>query len=108
MTTQSVATQPTLTSGADVDTSGQASSCVDLSNNLRYRMRDANTNNEVSDLQDFLNAEGFLSSEATGFFGSATLKAVKAYQSSIGLSPTGYVGPLTRANIKTVTCSVGE
>lgn len=96
----------TMAQSADVDTSGQTvtTSCVNLANNIRYRMRDANTNDEVSALQDFLNVKGFLSSEPTGFFGIATLKAVKKYQSFIKLSPTGYVGQLTRAKIKDMTC----
>ncbi|KKU80969.1 MAG: SpoIID/LytB domain protein [Parcubacteria group bacterium GW2011_GWA1_47_8] len=67
-------------------------------------MRDVNTDNEVPTLQDFLNAKGFLRSEPTGFFGLATFKAAKDYQASIGLTPTGYVGPLTRAKIKAMTC----
>ncbi|MBI5798528.1 MAG: peptidoglycan-binding protein [Candidatus Yonathbacteria bacterium] len=95
-----------VTTNADVDISGQtvAPSCVDLSNNMRYRMRDTNTNGEVSDLQDFLNSEGFLSYLPTGFFGLATLKAVKDFQSASGFSPTGFVGPLTRGKIKAMTC----
>jgi peptidoglycan hydrolase-like protein with peptidoglycan-binding domain len=34
---------------------------------------------------------------ATGYFGSATAAAVKKFQTSKGISATGYVGPLTRA-----------
>jgi hypothetical protein len=34
---------------------------------------------------------------ATGYFGSITAAAVKSYQTSKGISATGYVGPLTRA-----------
>ncbi len=96
----------TMAQTADVDTSGQtvSSSCVDLSNNMRYRARDVNTSGEVSTLQDFLNANGYLSSEPTGFFGLATVKAVKNFQSASGFSPTGYVGPLTRGKINAMTC----
>jgi peptidoglycan hydrolase-like protein with peptidoglycan-binding domain len=34
---------------------------------------------------------------ATGYFGSVTAAAVKAFQTSKGISATGFVGPLTRA-----------
>ena len=93
--------QATLT--ADVDTVEQPS-CIIISNNLRYRMRDATVNNEVSDLQDFLNMKGYLSSGPTGYFGSATFNAVKKFQKASGFAPTGYVGPLTRAKIKAMMC----
>ena len=36
---------------------------------------------------------------ATGNFYSLTLKAVKEYQKSVSITPTGFVGPLTRAKI---------
>ena len=74
----------------DTDTSGSnGNSCVELSNNLRYRMRDISVNNEVSDLQDYLIAEGYLSGSTTGYFGVATLKAVKSFQSQNGLLSSG-------------------
>jgi len=90
---------------SDTDTVSQESSCVDLANNMRYRMNDTQVNNEVSLLQDYLISEGFLTSEATGYFGGATFKAVGKLQTSFGFKPTGYVGPLTRAKIKEQTCS---
>ncbi len=75
-------------------------SCVNLSRDLRYRT----TGTDVSLLQDFLQTRGLLNSEPTGFFGQMTLNAVRQYQSSVGLSATGFVGPLTRARIKAATC----
>ena len=57
------------------------------------------TNNEVIELQKFLIGENYLSSEATGFFGSLTLAAVKKYQLAKGISATGYVGPLIRGSL---------
>ena len=92
-----------ITSG-DVDPNGQASSCVTLVNNLRYKMKDATTDGEVTSLQDFLIANNFMSGESTGYFGAGTLKAVKLFQMKKGLSPTGYVGPLTRENVKKMSC----
>lgn len=91
-------TMAQVTQVADVDTEDQ-SSCITISNNLRYRMRDASVNNEVSDLQDFLNMKGYLSSGPTGYFGMGTFNAVKKFQKASGFAPTGYVGPLTRAKI---------
>ncbi len=82
--------------------------CIDLKHNMSYRSRDARTNNEVSLLQDFLNDQGYLSSEATGYFGTLTRTAVRKFQSA-GLFgaieiPNGRVGAKERAKIKTITC----
>lgn len=63
--------------------------------NLKYGSRGA----EVVELQEFLIEKGFLSGQASGNFFSLTRKAVVAYQSSIGLPATGFVGPMTRAKI---------
>ena len=74
-------------------------SCVNLSHNLFFGQTDAQTDGDVSNLQQFL---GFAST--TGFFGSKTELAVQQWQSthsvvSSGSSNTsgfGYVGPRTR------------
>lgn len=88
---------------------GAQTTCLDLQYNLSYRSRDAKTNGEVSDLQDFLNTNGYLSVEPTGYFGAATLAAVKKFQSAVGIgsaSTPGYggIGPKSRAKIKAMTC----
>lgn len=88
---------------ADIDTQPLVE-CIDLKNNLRYRSRDANTNGEVSVLQDFLALRGYFDHEPTGYFGVLTLKAVKQFQKENGISPTGFVGPITRAKIKALSC----
>lgn len=62
------------------------------------------TYNQVSELQDFLNNEGYLASEPTGYFGLMTVKAVKAFQGAYGISQTGSVGPITMAKIKAISC----
>ncbi len=55
---------------------------------------------EVNELQDFLITKGFLSIlKPTDNFFSMTLKAVIAYQGSVGLPTTGFVGPMTRTKI---------
>lgn len=89
----------------DVDPT-QTSTCVTLSSDaLRYRSSDTTTNGEVSALQDFLVATSLLKSQVTGYFGLATFSAVKQFQKRTGLNPTGYVGPLTKAKIKDVSCN---
>jgi peptidoglycan hydrolase-like protein with peptidoglycan-binding domain len=93
-----------LTSG-DVDPN-QTSTCLELkSANLRYRSTDASTNGEVTDLQDFLVATSILKTQVTGYFGLGTFAAVKQFQRTSGLSPTGYVGVLTKAKIKEISCN---
>ncbi len=92
---------------ADVDPNGDATSnsCVTLSSaDLRYRATDYVTGGEVSLLQDFLISKGFLSGQPTGFFGNMTLSAVKSFQKSAGFVSTGYVGNLTKAKIKELSC----
>lgn len=79
--------------------------CVSINNNLRYRDRDIYKNGEVSALQDFLQGKGYLNNEPTGYFGLLTLSAVKNFQGAYGITPiSGYVGPITRAKIKEITC----
>lgn len=90
----------------DVPTPQAGSSCTDLQNNLTYKKsNDANTNGEVSSLQSFLQEQGLLTSDPTGYFGGLTFNAVKAFQSQQGLLAYGYVGPVTREVIKNVSCS---
>lgn len=96
---------PVAATFSDVDTV-ETSTCIDLkSSMLRYRSNDAITNGEVSLLQDFLVANSLLKSTVTGYFGLATFAAVKQYQRSLGISPTGYVGPLTKVKIYEQSCS---
>lgn len=66
-----------------------------IDKNLKYGQRDP----EVAELQEFLIDRGLLKTAPTNFFGLLTLKAVKAYQLSVNVSPTGFVGVLTREKI---------
>lgn len=66
-----------------------------LEQNLKY----GNKNNDVMELQDFLIDKNMLTGSASGFFGITTLKAVKKYQKSVGITSTGYVGLATREKI---------
>ena len=80
--------------------------CVNLQTSVfRYKSSDMTTNGEVSDLQDFLIAKGMLSGTPTGFYGRLTVAAVKTYQRSLGVSPTGNVGSLTKSLIQKETCT---
>lgn len=89
---------------ADIDPNGSDSSCAVITQNLRYRMRDSGTDNNVSILQTYLYESGKLSIKPDGVFGKSTLKAVKKFQTEVGFTPTGYVGPLTRAKIQALDC----
>jgi len=62
-------------------------------NNLSYGMTG---NSDVIQLQTLLTSQGLYSSPVTGNFFSLTKAAVEAFQSAHSISPTGYVGQLTR------------
>ncbi len=88
---------------SDGDTSDE---CVSLQTSLlKFGSRDVYTNGDVTVLQDFLISKGMLSGQTTGYYGKLTVAAVKAYQKSVGVSPTGNVGPLTKSVITSETCS---
>jgi peptidoglycan hydrolase-like protein with peptidoglycan-binding domain len=54
----------------------------------------------IKALQEKLRAEGFFTyPTSTGFFGSVTLTAVKAYQKAHGLVADGIAGPKTIAEL---------
>ena len=54
----------------------------------------------VRELQERLRTEGFFTyATSTGYFGSITLSAVKAYQKTHNIPQTGFVGPMTRAEL---------
>ncbi len=82
------------------------SSCVIFSNNFGYGAYDYASNGSVSGLQNFLVNQGYFNSIylGTGHYGSITLRAVAQFQAAHGISPTGFVGPLTRALIQQISC----
>ena len=78
------------------------------------------TGADVTALQSWLVSNGFLTMPAgvsMGYFGKVTKAAVVAYQASVGLPSTGFVGPLTIAKLNgapavttttsTFSCPVG-
>lgn len=80
------------------------SSCVDLHSNIRQGMKDSISSGNVYTLQSFLKANNYMTVNPTGYFGVQTLKGVKLFQKAVGIIPTGFVGPLTRAEIKKISC----
>ena len=80
----------------------ETTSCLDLQSDLKLGM----TNSSVTLLQEYLKNIGYLSTTATGYFGPATLAAVKVFQTNDNISPTGYVGSLTRTLINKKSCVI--
>lgn len=85
-----------------------ASSCVVLTSTLQYGSRDSYTGGQVSMLQNFLYARGYLPSSAVGVFGPVTRTAVVKFQSDNGITQAGIVGPVTRAKIQSLSCGSGQ
>lgn len=76
-----------------------------LTYDMRVASRDITTANQVSDLQLFLQAKGYLNSEPTGYFGLMTFAAIQSYQAANGITPvSGFVGPITRGKINASGC----
>ena len=55
---------------------------------------------DVASLQEFLSSEGYLSAQATGYFGPMTAQAVAKWQASQGVSAVGSFGPMSRERMK--------
>jgi len=83
-------------------------SCTTLEHTLRLGSRDRNTDGEVSKLQAFLRAEGYLKSQATSFFGFSTLRALWSFQSAEGIRASGIVNAETQAKIEAVSCDTED
>jgi hypothetical protein len=93
----------TLSTGSPV--MGTPIRCANLTQNLSYGKSDTATNGEVSTLQIFLYKGGYLMVSPTGYFGSLTRQAVKAFQSASGLNGVdGIVGMQTRGRIFEADC----
>lgn len=86
----------------------EAAQCVNLTRDLSQGMSDASAGGQVTMLQNYLVSAGYLASTPNGYFGPATLAAVKRFQTVNGISALGTVGPLTRValNIKSCASSV--
>ena len=95
----------------DVNPNASATICVNLQNDLSRGKSDSQTSGETSILQMFLQSTStpggntpYLMSDPTGFFGIQTENAVKQFQADRQLLSSGFVGPLTRAKIKALSC----
>jgi peptidoglycan hydrolase-like protein with peptidoglycan-binding domain len=67
--------------------------------NFVLPLKQGSKGTDVTKLQEILIAKGFLVmpvSVSKGYYGALTVKAVKAYQKSLGLDQLGIVGPATR------------
>ncbi len=83
---------------AQINASRGDTTCA-FNSNLYYGLK----NSDVTCLQKFLLSQGntiYPEGLITGYFGSSTKSAVVRFQQKYGISPTGYVGQLTRAKIK--------
>lgn len=65
-------------------------------------LKQGSFNLQVFRLQDFLATKGYFTSVPTGYFGTKTDAAVKAYQTANGLEADGIVGIKTQASINNV------
>lgn len=78
--------------------------CLDIDSNVRKGMKDSISSGNVYALQSFLKENNYMTANPTGYFGIQTLKGVKSFQKATGIIPTGFVGSLTRAEIKKISC----
>src|SRR3989344_7336600 len=62
---------------------------------------------DVRGLQEFLSTEGYLSANATGYFGPMTAQAVAKWQASQGISAVGSFGPMSRERVQ-VWCGTAD
>lgn len=70
--------------------------CSILNRNLSQGIQ----GDDVRGLQEFLSSQGYLTAQATGYFGPATASAVAKWQASQGVSSVGALGPISRERIK--------
>lgn len=84
--------------------SGSEAVCTTLEHNLYIGLRDRGTDGEVSELQAFLKAEGYMSNASTGVYGVSTYKAVREFQKDNDIRATGAVYGATRAAIEDMSC----
>lgn len=92
--TQNSTSSPLKTSTVSDSKVWEPTTCPDYTDNydLPYKYCDSGT--YVVDIQNALVDAGF-NVDVDGYYGPGTRAAVKKYQSSRGLSPTGQVGPST-------------
>jgi hypothetical protein len=94
-----------------VDAVENSQSCIPLKNNFKfktnnktYKSNDKNSNGEVTKLQNYLYANGYLKVKGNGNYGPATVQAVKDFQKVNNLIVTGVVGEVSRNKINEGAC----
>jgi len=91
---------PTITTTTTTTTSNQGQVLGAAAYNFTKALTVGVRSDEVTELQKALIAEGVLKIDApTGYFGELTKAAVIAFQKARGIANTGFVGPLTRAEL---------
>ena len=85
-----------------ITVTGPASCIAPVTHDLQLGDTDIEVGGDVSKLQAVLAKDTAVYPEGlvTGIFGRLTERAVKRFQIKYNISPTGFVGPLTRAAIK--------
>src|SRR3989344_2161184 len=73
---------------------------------LKRDLSQGTQGDDARGLQEFLSAEGYLSANATGYFGPMTAQAVAKWQSSEGVTAVGNFGPMSRERLK-IWCGGG-
>lgn len=73
-----------------------AQAATNFNKDLSFGMKNSA---DVKSLQQFLSQEGHFKGEATGNYFNVTAEAVKSFQKSNKINPTGYFGPMTRAAV---------
>lgn len=76
-------------------TQGNSTVPTPITNNLFIGTRGS----QVTSLQNFLIAKGYMRGTPTGYFGLVTFQAVREFQKAHTIISTGFVGPLTRKAI---------
>lgn len=85
----------TITTTSAGSTTASSASTYDFTELLTVGSEDE----QVTELQQRLTTLGFYDGPITGYFGVETQTAVEKYQTAHGISPVGYVGPSTRAEL---------
>jgi peptidoglycan hydrolase-like protein with peptidoglycan-binding domain len=92
---------------APIPTGYVSTGCANITTTLRIGKHDSTTGGQVSILQNFLHARGYLSVAPTGYFGPLTFRAVEAFQlASASGAADGIVGPQTQAHIRAIDCAI--
>ena len=69
---------------------------------LNYNLYVGVRSGDVTVLQAFLATQGYFPYSPIGIYGPLTFRAVQNFQAAHGISPTGYVGPITRGVINSM------